>query len=50
MTRDIELRTGLTWYTSLGDAPFIVALLLVAGASIWFGRSTRRRDEAVEPG
>ena len=26
---DVELRTGFTWYTSLGDAPFIIAVLLV---------------------
>ena len=26
---DVELRTGNTWYVSLGDAPFILALVLV---------------------
>jgi apolipoprotein N-acyltransferase len=37
MVRDIELRTGSTWYTALGDAPFIVALLIAGAASLWFG-------------
>ncbi len=36
----IELRDGRTWYTNLGDGPFIVALILLLGASRWF---TRRR-------
>jgi apolipoprotein N-acyltransferase len=44
----IELRSGRTWYTNLGDGPFIVALLVLLGASLWFsvGRNTgflRRR-------
>jgi len=43
ITRDIELRTGTTWYTSLGDAPFILALLLVGAASVWFGRRDAAR-------
>jgi apolipoprotein N-acyltransferase len=34
----IELRDGRTWYTNLGDGPFIVALLLLLGASRWFTR------------
>jgi apolipoprotein N-acyltransferase len=37
----IELRSGRTWYTNLGDRPFIVALLLLLGLSIW---SSRRRQ------
>ncbi len=28
ITRDVPLRTGSTWYVSLGDRPFIVALIL----------------------
>lgn len=28
ITRDVPLRDGLTWYVSLGDRPFIVALLI----------------------
>lgn len=38
----IELRTGRTWYTNLGDGPFIVALLLLLGLSLWFGRRPHR--------
>lgn len=38
ITRTIELRTGNTWYTSLGDGPFIVALLALLAIAIWRGR------------
>ena len=31
--RQVELRTGRTWYVNLGDAPWIVLLLLTLGAS-----------------
>jgi apolipoprotein N-acyltransferase len=37
----VELRDGRTWYTNLGDGPFIVALLVLLGASLWFGRRSR---------
>lgn len=32
----VELRDGRTWYTNLGDGPFIVALILLLGTSLWF--------------
>jgi apolipoprotein N-acyltransferase len=36
----VELRTGRTWYTNLGDGPFIVALVaLLAGALVLTRRS-----------
>ncbi len=31
---DVPLREGYTWYTNLGDAPFIVALVLVMAAAM----------------
>jgi apolipoprotein N-acyltransferase len=34
---DVELRTGRTWYTNLGDGPMIVALIVVLLLSMWFG-------------
>jgi apolipoprotein N-acyltransferase len=37
ITMDVPLRTGTTWYTSLGDAPWIVAVLATLLASLWFG-------------
>ena len=37
----IELRDGFTWYTNLGDAPFIVALIVLLVASM---RCLARRD------
>ena len=40
----VELREGRTWYTNLGDGPFIVALLLTFAASLWFSVGTNRRS------
>ncbi|MGA9275974.1 apolipoprotein N-acyltransferase [Ilumatobacter sp.] len=37
LIQEIEMRTGFTWYTSLGDAPFIVALIGAALVSMYFG-------------
>ena len=34
ITADVELRDGFTWYTNLGDAPIIIALLLLYGLSL----------------
>ena len=34
----VELREGFTWYTNLGDGPFIAALLALLGVSLWFSR------------
>ncbi len=39
---DVELRTGLTWYSRIGDAPWIV-LALVALAATWAVELRRRR-------
>ncbi len=41
----IELRDGRTWYTNLGDGPFIAALIAVLAASLWFAR--RRQQQPV---
>ena len=38
----IELRTGRTWYTNIGDGPIIVALMALLGLSIALSR--RRTD------
>jgi len=46
LVHDVELRTGTTWYTSLGDAPVILLLTGVAGVSVWFGGRFRRRPDA----
>ena len=34
----VELRTGFTWYTNIGDGPFIVALVALLAVSLWFAR------------
>ena len=40
---EIDLRTGRTWYVTLGDWPWIVAVLAVFLVSAWFGRRSRSR-------
>jgi apolipoprotein N-acyltransferase len=45
ITREIDLRTGRTWYVVLGDGPWIAAVLVVFLASVWFGGG-RKRFEA----
>lgn len=37
----VELRSGRTWYVSLGDPPFIAALVALLGFSLWFTRRNR---------
>jgi apolipoprotein N-acyltransferase len=39
---EVELRTGFTWYTSIGDAPFIVALTVAFLVSLWFASGRDR--------
>ena len=39
----VELRDGRTWYTNLGDGPFIVTLIALLGASLWFARRRQQR-------
>ena len=34
----VELRDGRTWYTNLGDGPFIVALIMLLALSLWMAR------------
>jgi apolipoprotein N-acyltransferase len=34
---DVELRTGRTWYTNIGDGPIIAVLIVVLLVSMWFG-------------
>jgi len=49
LTHEIELRAGFTWYTKLGDAPFIIALLVAALSSMVLGGRfdwIRRRSPA----
>lgn len=35
---DVELRTGFTWYTNIGDGPFIVALLILLAVTLGLTR------------
>lgn len=49
ITMDVPLRTGSTWYTSLGDVPWIVLALALLLISIWFGGGNQRfRSPAAE--
>ena len=45
LSATIGLRDGFTWYTNLGDGPFIVALLAMLGVSAW---CSRRRSQTSE--
>jgi apolipoprotein N-acyltransferase len=49
----VELRTGRTWYTNLGDGPFIVVLIVLLALSLWFGRAgdrpQRTSDRPLRP-
>jgi apolipoprotein N-acyltransferase len=35
--REIDLRSGRTWYVTLGDWPWILAVLIVFLISVWYG-------------
>ena len=37
IVQEIDLRTGETWYVTLGDGPWIVVVLAVFLVSVWFG-------------
>ena len=37
ITADVPLRTGKTWYTRFGDAPWIFLTIAALGVSLWFG-------------
>lgn len=41
---DVELRTGHTWYTRLGDGPIVAILLAALATACWFSRLTPRRS------
>ncbi len=45
----VELRTGRTWATLIGDGPVIAALLLALGASIVLSRRAVASTESVTP-
>lgn len=47
---EVELRDGTTWYTRLGDRPFIVVLLLGLGATWWASRPRSRSGATVTDG
>jgi apolipoprotein N-acyltransferase len=44
ITMDVPLRGGRTWYTTIGNWPFVLALLALLATSIWFGTVRPRRD------
>jgi apolipoprotein N-acyltransferase len=45
ITAEVELRTGQTWYTTIGDGPLIVLLLVTLAAAWWFAEGRRRWRE-----
>ncbi len=40
---DVELRTGTTWYVSLGDIPWVALAALAFAAAAWFSRDRTKR-------
>lgn len=45
IVRDVPLRQGTTWYTSTGDWPWRVAVVVALAAAWWFGPlATKRRQ------
>jgi apolipoprotein N-acyltransferase len=44
ITMDVPLRGGRTWYTTIGNWPFVLVLLALLATSIWFGTVRPRRD------
>ena len=49
VTGTVELRTGLTWYTRMGDAPIIGALMVALLLLIWFDRRSQESLQAASP-
>ncbi len=45
ITADVPLRTGTTWYSALGDAPWWIGLVVVLAVTGWAGR----RRSGTEP-
>ncbi len=44
ITMDVPPRHGSTWYSTTGDWPGIMAILLLLFAALWFGEWRSRRD------
>ncbi len=42
ITMDVPLRSGSTWYTTLGDAPWVAIVLVLTAATLWFGDGRAR--------
>jgi apolipoprotein N-acyltransferase len=42
ITRDVELRSGRTWYVRVGDAPFIGGAAIALAGALWAVRARRR--------
>jgi apolipoprotein N-acyltransferase len=50
ITADVPLRTGKTWYTRFGDAPWILIAVALLGVALWFGawKPSRTREVVAE--
>jgi len=44
ITMDVPLRQGSTWYSTIGDRPWIVAVLALLAIALWFGDWRPRRS------
>jgi apolipoprotein N-acyltransferase len=43
ITMDVPVRQGSTWYTTTGDWPWVLLVLVVLATSLWFGELRPRR-------
>ncbi len=44
ITMDVPLREGSTWYSAIGDWPWILLVIALLGTALWFGEWHPRRD------
>ncbi len=49
VVQDIERRTGRTWYSYLGDLPWVGLMLVLLAGSLWRTRQLRVSDPEPEP-
>ena len=49
ITADVQPRSGSTWYTELGDAPWVLAVVVLLVVAVWFGTWKPRRTAVTPP-
>jgi apolipoprotein N-acyltransferase len=49
ITAAVQPRTGSTWYTELGDAPWVLGVAVLLAVAVWFGTWKPRRTAVTPP-